>query len=94
MSILVTGGSGYKGARLVPTLLAHGHRVAVVVLNLFGYSFQEHPALRVIQSDFSSLTPETMAGIDIVILLASVANDPAGDLNTKVTWETNVLGIN
>jgi nucleoside-diphosphate-sugar epimerase len=94
MKILVTGGSGYKGARLVPALLSQGYQVTVVDLNWFGYSFQEHPDLHVIQSDFSSLTPGNLAGIDIVIHLASVANDPAGDLNAKVTWETNVLGIN
>ena len=32
-----------------------------------------------------------MDGIDAIIHLASIANDPCGDLNPKLTWEISAL---
>jgi Nucleoside-diphosphate-sugar epimerases len=32
-----------------------------------------------------------MEGIDTIIHLANIANDPTGDLNSKLTWEVNAL---
>ena len=41
--VLVTGGAGYVGAALVPALLAHGYRVTVLDLYLYGPDlFAEH----------------------------------------------------
>jgi nucleoside-diphosphate-sugar epimerase len=91
MRVLVTGGCGYKGARLVPALLDQGHEVTVVDLNWFNHRLSPHPALTVKKSDFGALTCSDLMGVDTVIHLASVANDPSGDLSAKLTWETNVL---
>ena len=94
MKVLVTGGCGYKGAKLVPALLDHAHRVTVVDHNWFDHTLTPHPALKVEYSDFQDLALEDLAGFDAVIHLASIANDPSGDLDAKLTWETNVLGAN
>lgn len=91
MKVLVTGGCGYKGARLVPALLDQGHDVTVVDLDWFDHQLSPHPSLKVKKSDFGTLSAGDLAGTDTVIHLASVANDPSGDLNAKLTWETNVL---
>ena len=39
----------------------------------------------------SQITENTLRGVDTVIHLAAISNDPAALLNSKITWETNVL---
>lgn len=90
MNVLVTGGCGYKGAVLVPKLLAAGHRVRVVDTQWFGRNLPNHPALEVLQADIRDVA-WPLDGIESVIHLAGIANDPCGELDAKLTWEVNVL---
>ena len=55
MKVLVTGGCGYKGARLVPALLDQGHDVTVVDLDWFDHKLSPHPSLQVKKSDFGTV---------------------------------------
>ena len=91
MKILVTGGCGYKGSILVPKLLAQGHQVDVIDIMWFGNFLKPHPNLAVIAG--TVLSPETICldGVDAIVHLSSVANDPCGDLNPTLTWETSAL---
>ena len=91
MKILVTGGCGYKGHILVPKLLNCGHDVHVVDTMWFKNFLQPHEHLTVQQG--SVLEPDIIStdGVDVVIHLSSVANDPCGDLNPTLTWETSAL---
>lgn len=91
MRILVTGGCGYKGTVLVPKLLARDYDVDVIDTMWFGNFHARHPQLRVIQGDVRDFDPELLRGVDVVIHLASVANDPCGDLDPKLTWEISAL---
>ncbi|MEE9910684.1 MAG: SDR family oxidoreductase [Deltaproteobacteria bacterium] len=91
MNILVTGGCGYIGSVLVPKLLSLGHRVDVFDIMWFGRHLSGHENLRVIQGDIRNVAAVPMDGIDAVIHLANIANDPCGDLNAKLSWEVNVL---
>jgi len=91
MRILVTGGCGYKGSVLVPKLLVAGHDVTVVDTQWFGNALQPHPCLRVIQTDIRDAERVPIDGIEAVIHLASIANDPCGDLDPKLTWEVGAL---
>ena len=91
MRILVTGGCGFKGSVLVPKLLARGDDVTVVDTQWFGNFLQPHPALRVLKADIRDIDTIPMEGFNTVIHLASVANDPCGDLDPKLTWEINAL---
>ncbi|RMH50357.1 MAG: NAD-dependent epimerase/dehydratase family protein [Zetaproteobacteria bacterium] len=91
MRILVTGGCGYKGSVLVPKLLAAGHRVTVVDALWFGNHLPEHPRLTVVPCDLRQSGDVPLDGVDAVIHLASVANDPCGDLDPKLTWEVGAL---
>jgi nucleoside-diphosphate-sugar epimerase len=91
MKILVTGGCGYKGHVLVPKLLASGYDVRVVDTQWFGNFHPEHPRLEVTLGDVNDLSTIGFDGVDAIIHLASIANDPCGDLNPKLTWETSCL---
>ena len=89
MHILVTGGCGYIGSVLVPKLLAADHKVTVVDLQWFGNHLEPHERLEVIKANFSTFYPYY---VDAIIHLAAIANDPTGDLDPRLTWETNALG--
>ncbi len=91
MKILVTGGCGYKGHVLVPKLLERGHTVEVLDTMWFGNFLEPHPNL--IVTEGTVLEPDSidLKGVDVVIHLSSIANDPCGDLNPTLTWETSAL---
>jgi len=91
MKILVTGGCGYKGSVLVPKLLAQDHVVTVLDTMWFGNYLPGHQNLTVIEGDVRDFDLVPLEGMDAVIHLASVANDPCGDLDPKLTWEISAL---
>lgn len=91
MHILVTGGCGYIGTVLTQKLLESGHRVTVVDIMWFGNYLPRHDNLKVIRQDTRDVDSVPMDGVDAVIHLANVANDPCGELNAKLSWEVNVL---
>jgi nucleoside-diphosphate-sugar epimerase len=91
MNILVLGGCGFVGTVLTQTLLAEGHQVTVVDIQWFGDYLAEHKNLKVIKEDIRNVDNIPMKDIDVVIHLANIANDPCGELNSKLAWEVNVL---
>jgi nucleoside-diphosphate-sugar epimerase len=91
MKLFVTGACGYKGSVLVPKLLAKGHQVVAFDIQWFGNHLQPHPALTVVQGDVRDPDQIDLDGVDAVIHLSSVANDPCGDLDPKLTWEISCL---
>jgi nucleoside-diphosphate-sugar epimerase len=92
MKLFVTGACGYKGTVLVPKLLEQGHEVTAFDIQWFGNRLPAHSRLAVVQGDVRDPTQYDLAGVDAVIHLSSIANDPAGDLNPKLTWEVGCLG--
>lgn len=91
MNIFLTGGCGYKGTVLVPKLVAAGHTVRVLDTMWFGNFLQPHPNLTVVKGDVRDIEDISVEGVDAVIHLSSVANDPCGDLDPKLTWEISAL---
>ncbi|MFX5684503.1 NAD-dependent epimerase/dehydratase family protein, partial [Acinetobacter baumannii] len=89
MNILVTGGCGYKGSVLVPKLLARGYKVHVLDIMWFGNYLAPHPNLTVTEGDVRNIDQINLDGVDTIIHLSSVANDPCGDLDPKLTWEVS-----
>ena len=89
--ILVTGATGYKGSVLVPKLLAKNYEVIAFDLQWFGNQLPEHKDLTVIKGDVIDTSSIPLNGVDAIIHLASIANDPCGDLDPKLTWETSAL---
>ena len=91
MKILVTGGCGYKGSVLVPKLLAKGHQVVAFDIMWFGNELKPHPLLTVVQGDVRQTETVPLDGVEAIIHLSSVANDPCSDLDPKLTWEVSCL---
>ena len=91
MLICVTGACGYKGSVLVPKLLAKGYRVRAVDAMWFGNYLQPHENLELVNADVRFVENIKLDDVDVIIHLASVANDPCGDLNPKLTWEVSCL---
>ena len=91
MKILVTGGCGYVGSVLVPKLLGIGHEVLVIDDQWFGNFLPSNPALQVTKKTIADINPEDLRGVEIVIHLANVANDPSVEINPTFSWEVNVL---
>ncbi|MFA5876178.1 MAG: NAD-dependent epimerase/dehydratase [Candidatus Margulisiibacteriota bacterium] len=94
-SVLVTGGAGYVGSVLVPKLLAAGYRVKVVDLYIFGENVldavKDNPNLKQVKGDLrdKSLLERELAGIDAVIHLACISNDPSYELNPELGKSIN-----
>jgi len=90
-NILVTGATGYKGSVLVPKLLRDGHSVTALDLQWFGCELNKHENLIILKRDVRNITEKDLHEFDVIIHLASIANDPCGDLNPKLTWEVSAL---
>ncbi|MCX7712453.1 MAG: SDR family oxidoreductase [Chthoniobacterales bacterium] len=89
--ILVTGGCGYVGTPLTKSLLEAGYSVTVYDIQWFGNYLEHHSNLKVIKGDIRDVNKIPMDGIDVVIHLANIANDPCSEIDSKLNWEVNVL---
>src|SRR5215469_1214244 len=88
--VLVTGAGGYIGTVLVPTLLEQGYKVRALDRFFFGRDLlAADPRIEIVQEDARKIRPEHLAGIEAVVDLAALSNDPSGELFQKETWEIN-----
>ena len=87
-TVLVTGGAGYVGSRLIPKLLAAGHHVHVLDLYMYGRDifadYKDDPGLTEFVGDLrdEALVKKAVAGCDAVIHLACISNDPSFELES------------
>ena len=95
MNVLVTGGAGYVGAVLVPKLLSKGHDVKVIDLYMYGRdvlrSVSTCPRLTEIEGDIrdEELLEREMPGMDVIIHLACISNDPSYELDPDLGRSIN-----
>ncbi|MDC0349108.1 SDR family oxidoreductase [Alphaproteobacteria bacterium] len=93
-SVLITGGAGYCGSRLVPQLLEAGYKVKVYDLLFFGQDFfpLENPNLEVVKGDVRdiSLFKKSCEGVDAVLSLACISNDASFELDEKLSTSINL----
>ena len=96
--ILVTGGAGYVGSILIPTLIEEGYFVKCIDRFFFGKKYLSKNIfshkLELIQSDIRFFDEKILDDVDVVLDLAAISNDPAGDLNPQKTFEINHKGRN
>jgi len=92
-NVLVAGGAGYVGCVLVRKLLEAGHDVVVYDLMLFGPDGlpKDQPGLRVIEGDLRdrSAFAAALKGVDSVIHLACISNDPSFELDPELSKSIN-----
>ncbi len=91
MKLLVTGGCGYIGTVLTQQLLAEGHEISVVDTQWFGNHLKPHPRLTVLKQDVRDTDAIPLEGVEAIVHLANIANDPGVELNPTLSWEVNVL---
>jgi len=90
--ILVTGGSGYQGVKLIKKLIAAKYKVINIDNNLFGNYFIKHRSVKNYKLDINQIHKINLRNVYGCIHLASIANDPMVDLNQSFSWETSALG--
>jgi nucleoside-diphosphate-sugar epimerase len=90
--VLVTGAGGYIGTTLVPMLLEGGYQVRALDRFFFGRELlPDHEHLEVLREDARCVKPHHLEGIDYVIDLVAISNDPSGELFQPETYAINHL---
>src|SRR5262245_29294915 len=93
MRVMVTGHLGYIGTVMVPMLLKSGHEVIGLDSNLYdrcnfitGGSIARVPHIR---KDVRDIEREDVEGLDAIIHLAALSNDPLGSFRPELTYQIN-----
>ena len=91
MNVLITGGAGYVGTLLTPQLLHAGHRVTVYDAMFFGCELTAGPGLTIVEADIrdTARLREACRGVDAVIHLACISNDPSFELDEGLSRTIN-----
>jgi nucleoside-diphosphate-sugar epimerase len=97
--ILVTGGAGYIGSILVPTLLQDNYEVTVLEAFLFGQaSLLDHcinPRLKIVRGDCRdrATMEKLLRNADVIIPLAAIVGAPACALDQTAATSTNLDAV-
>ena len=99
MRVLVTGNNGYIGTVMVPMLIKQGFEVTGLDSDLYeGCVFGDASVsgaiskIKYAKKDVRDVQLSDLKGIDAVVHLCALSNDPLGNLNPKVTYEINYEG--
>ncbi len=95
MKLLVTGVEGYIGCLLAPMLQARGHDVVGLDTGYYrdGWLFSDRALVpgfpRFINRDIREIGADELRGIDAVVHLAELSNDPLGENKPELTFQIN-----
>jgi len=94
MKVLVTGGAGYIGSVLCRMLIEKGFDVICLDRFFFGFDSIEEirDKIKIVKEDIRWFNPNILKDIDTVIDMASLSNDPSGELDPQKTLEINYEG--
>lgn len=87
MKILVVGGGGYIGSRLVPDLLVHNYKVTV--LDLFWFGNQLPEGVNTIKRDVFDVDEAFLEDFEQVVFLAGLSNDPMAEFSPAMNFISN-----
>lgn len=95
MRVLITGGAGYLGCHLTRLLLQQGHAVRIFDRFCYGRGIAdalEAPSLEVVEGDIRRVhqSEGLFHGVDAIVHLAGLANDPSCALNAEMAADVNV----
>lgn len=97
MKLLITGVEGYIGCLLAPFLEARGHEIVGFDTGYYrdGWLFSDNKLVpgfpRTINRDIRNIQAEDLQGLDAVVHLAELSNDPLGENVPELTFEINHL---
>lgn len=95
MKILVTGTEGYIGSLLAPNLMQQGHQVIGVDTGFYKVGWLYNGSQITVQTltkDIRHLSAEDFQGVEAVVHMAELSNDPTGQLSPNITYEINYEG--
>jgi len=95
MKVFVTGTDGYLGCLLAPELIRDGHEVLGVDTGYYKhgwlYNGLDYTPFT-LAKDIRNVTPEDLQGVDAIVHMAELSNDPLGQLSPTITYEINHQG--
>ncbi len=92
MRILVTGNRGYIGSILAPFLAESGHQVRGLDASFYrgcDFGAEGDDAISTTVRDVRDIQADELDGLDAIVHLAALSNDPVGDLDASLTAEIN-----
>jgi nucleoside-diphosphate-sugar epimerase len=95
MKVLVTGTEGYLGCLLAPTLMGRGHEVIGVDTGYYRQGWLYNgvaETAKTLAKDIRNITVEDLQGVDAIVHMAELSNDPLGELLSEVTYTVNHRG--
>jgi nucleoside-diphosphate-sugar epimerase len=96
--VLVTGGAGYVGSRVVAHLLKTGYSVTAFDKLIYGAEallpFHDHEGFRLIRGDVrdSNAVSAALIGAHAVVHFAAIVGEPACSTDPEQSWSINVEG--
>ncbi len=94
MRIMVTGDQGYIGAVLVPMLMNKEYEVIGYDTGFFSENLLKplEEDYKKIKKDIRDIDKSDLDGVDVIIHLAGLSNDPLGDFSPRLTEDINYNG--
>jgi nucleoside-diphosphate-sugar epimerase len=95
MKLLVTGVEGYIGCLLAPFLQARGHDIVGFDTGYYrdGWLFSDRALVpgfpRTVNRDIRDIEIDDLEGVDAVVHMAELSNDPLGENNPDLTFRIN-----
>lgn len=95
MKLFITGVEGYIGCLLAPFLQERGHDIIGFDTGFYrdGWLFSDRALVpgfpRTVNRDIREVGEEDLRGVDAIVHMAELSNDPLGENNAELTFEIN-----
>src|SRR3954453_1735684 len=92
-TILVAGGAGYIGCILIPKLVERGYKVRLLDRMYFGEQGLDAVRDRIETgvADVRDIPESALDGVDGVINLSGLSNDPTAEFDPEANWQMNAV---